>query len=268
MSFADLYDTKPLLSYNNYTDNSLEHHEYYTLVQQTSRNIFTINSNTSAINQLLNVLETKRDMENTRNQLHKLTEDTHEIVKITMSFIKQLSKYEFPLDSHNKFTQQKLSNDFSNALINFKKAQSVSAERQKKCIHVSETIIEDGEQERSPLLQDQSRMQLVDGSEVEFNELLILERESEICNIESGITELNEIFRDLGAIISEQGIMIDNIENNISTTLSQVIHADNELKNADKYQKKTRNRSCYLLLILSTIVTIVVLTVLCIIYVN
>ncbi|KAG5519972.1 hypothetical protein PMAC_000249 [Pneumocystis sp. 'macacae'] len=259
MSFADLYDTKPLLSYNSYTEDSHEHHEYYTLVQQTSRNILTINSNISAMNQLFNVFGSKKDTENTRNYLHKLTNDTHEIIKATMTYIKQLSKYEFSSNSHNKFTQQKLSNDFSNALISFRKAQNTSVECQKRCIHISETI-ENNQQETFPLLQDQSRMQIVDDSELEFNELLILERESEIRNIESGITELNEIFRDLSAIISEQGIIIDSIENNISTTLSQVTHADNELRSADKYQKKTRNKSCYLLLILSTIVSIVVLT--------
>ncbi|KAG5437896.1 hypothetical protein PCANB_000612 [Pneumocystis canis] len=257
MSFADLYDTKPLSSHKNYIEESFDH-EYYTLVQQTSRNIFTIISNVSVMNQFFNIFETKRDTENTRNQLYKLTQDTHELVKITMTCVKQLSMYEFPSDSHNKFTQQKLSNDFSNALISFKKAQSISAEYQKELIQTSKTNIQDNPQERSTF-QDRSRMQLIDSSEIEFNESLISERELEIRNIESGITELNEIFRDLRTIISEQGVMLDNIENNISTTLSQVIHADNELKTANTYQKKARNRSCCLLFILSSLVSLVIL---------
>ncbi|EMR09066.1 hypothetical protein PNEG_02836 [Pneumocystis murina B123] len=262
MSFADLYDTKPMLSYKNYTEDSLEYREYYILVQQISHNILTINSNVSTINKLSDIFGTKKDTDDIRNQLHKLIEETHELVKTTMTCVKKLCEYEFPSDSHNKFTQQKLSNDFSNVLINFKKAQNISIERQKKCIRVSKIIVEENDQEEnSPLLQDKFRMQLIDGSEIEFNESLILERESEIHTIESGIIELNEIFRDLGTIISEQGTMIDNIENNISTTLSQVIHADNELKNANRYQKKTRNRSCCILFILSFIASIVILTI-------
>ncbi|KAG4304620.1 hypothetical protein PORY_002013 [Pneumocystis oryctolagi] len=262
MSFADLYDTKPLLSYKNYIEDTFEHHEYYTLVQQISHNIFTITSNISSINQFSDSLGKKKDTEDIRNRLYKLTEDTHELIKTTMLYVKQLSKYELPPDSHDKFTQQKLSNDFSNVLINFRKAQSISMECQKRYMNISKTIIEDdNQQEISSSFQDQFRMQVVDGSEIEFNESLILERESEIRNIESGITELNEIFRDLGTIILEQGTMLDNIENNISTTFSQVVNANSDLKNAEKYQKKKRNKSCCLLSILSFIAFIIILTI-------
>jgi syntaxin 7 len=41
-------------------------------------------------------------------------------------------------------------------------------------------------------------------NEIEFNETLISEREGEIQGIEQGITELNEIFRDLGMLVNEQ----------------------------------------------------------------
>lgn len=44
--------------------------------------------------------------------------------------------------------------------------------------------------------------------ELEFQETLIAEREAEIREIESGIHELNDIFRDLGTIVSEQGGLI------------------------------------------------------------
>lgn len=44
--------------------------------------------------------------------------------------------------------------------------------------------------------------------ELEFQEQLIAERESEIRDIETGIHELNDIFRDLGTIIQEQGGLI------------------------------------------------------------
>lgn len=41
-------------------------------------------------------------------------------------------------------------------------------------------------------------------NEIEYNEGLITEREDEIMGIEQGITELNEIFRDLGTLVTEQ----------------------------------------------------------------
>lgn len=70
------------------------------------------------------------------------------------------------------------------------------------------------QQVQVPLVQQQ--MALAEQSEVDFQEGLILEREEEIRGIEQGITELNEIFRDLGTMVTEQGVMIDNIEQNVS----------------------------------------------------
>lgn len=51
--------------------------------------------------------------------------------------------------------------------------------------------------------QRQMQLEALD-NEIEYNELLITEREGEIQNIEQGITELNEIFRDMGMLVNEQ----------------------------------------------------------------
>ena len=45
-------------------------------------------------------------------------------------------------------------------------------------------------------------------NEIEYNESLIAEREGEIREIEQGINELNEIFRDLGTLVTEQQSML------------------------------------------------------------
>jgi syntaxin 7 len=41
-------------------------------------------------------------------------------------------------------------------------------------------------------------------NEIEYNELLISERENEIHNIEQGIGELNELFQNMGMMVNEQ----------------------------------------------------------------
>lgn len=51
----------------------------------------------------------------------------------------------------------------------------------------------------------------VTAQELDFQETLIAEREAEIRDIESGIHELNDIFRDLGTIVSEQGGLIGEL---------------------------------------------------------
>lgn len=44
--------------------------------------------------------------------------------------------------------------------------------------------------------------------ELAYQESLITEREAEIREIETGIHELSEIFRDLGTLVNEQGGML------------------------------------------------------------
>lgn len=48
----------------------------------------------------------------------------------------------------------------------------------------------------------------VSTQELEFQETMIAEREAEIMEIETGIHELNDIFRDLGTIVEQQGGLI------------------------------------------------------------
>lgn len=80
--------------------------------------------------------------------------------------------------------------------------------------------------------------------------MLIIEREREIKNIERGITELNEIFRDLGSIVNEQQGMLDNIESNILNTTENVGGANRELNKANEHQKNKRRSMFFIMLIL------------------
>jgi t-SNARE complex subunit (syntaxin) len=94
---------------------------------------------------------------------------------------------------------------------------------------------------------------------VDFQESLIVEREAEIRNIEQGVTELNELFRDVAHIVTEQGEVLDMIEQNVDNTRTDTRAADRELRSASRYQKNARSKACILLLILAVILTIVIL---------
>lgn len=57
----------------------------------------------------------------------------------------------------------------------------------------------------------QRQADLIPDSELQYQEQVIQEREGEIREIEAGIVELNEIFRDLGTIVTEQQSMLGRI---------------------------------------------------------
>jgi SNARE domain len=115
------------------------------------------------------------------------------------------------------------------------------------------------QQQQQQLQMDEPR--LAEQSEVDFQENLIIERESEIRNIEQGVSELNELFRDVATIVREQGDMIDTIDVNVENVRNDTRGADVELRQASRYQKNARNKACCLLLIMAVVVIIIVLAV-------
>jgi len=107
--------------------------------------------------------------------------------------------------------------------------------------------------------QSQEQLRLASQDEVDFQDSLIVERETEIRNIEQGVTELNELFRDVAHIVSEQGQQLDIISDNVENVRTDTRGADVELRSAARYQKNARSKACCLLLILAVILTVVVL---------
>lgn len=96
---------------------------------------------------------------------------------------------------------------------------------------------------------------------MDFQESLIIERESEIMQIEQSVGELNELFRDVAHIVSEQGNVIDQIDMNVENTVVSTRGADIELRDASRYQKAARGKACCLLLIMVIVLLVIILAV-------
>jgi syntaxin 16 len=82
------------------------------------------------------------------------------------------------------------------------------------------------------------------------NDAAILQREREIEDIAQGIIELSDLFRDLQAMVIDQGTMLDRIDYNVERMATDVKEADKELTVASGYQRKTTKRKIILLLLL------------------
>jgi len=153
---------------------------------------------------------------------------TKDLSKTVVPQIRELNRWNTDeIGPSEKYEQQKLTGDFQKAVTDFQNAQKLALEKQKDYVKEARQTMEeeqgevyepdpDGRGERprhgrgvaSSQVQDQQRVHLLDNSEIAFNEQLIEERETEIQGIEQGIVELNEIFRDLGNIVTEQGYLL------------------------------------------------------------
>jgi len=172
------------------------------------------------------------------------------------------------LNPSQKYTQGKLNNEFKASLGEFQVMQRQALEKQRASATAARTALEetggagesgsDGQQQQQQQ-QQQEQVRLADQSEVDFQESLIVERESEIRNIEQSVGELNELFRDVAHMVHEQGQSLDMISDNVTSTRDDTRGADQNLRTASRHQKNARSKACCLLLILAVILTIVIL---------
>lgn len=94
---------------------------------------------------------------------------------------------------------------------------------------------------------------------LEENTKMVEQREREIQSVVKSISDLNVIFKELAVMISEQGQVIDRIDHSIENTSLKVEAGMNELKKADKYQKKNRKMKC---IVIEAVIVVVLLFIL------
>ncbi|KAI0036883.1 t-SNARE [Vararia minispora EC-137] len=75
-------------------------------------------------------------------------------------------------------------------------------------------------------------------------------RDHELQGIARSIAQLAELFKDLSALVIDQGTLLDSVEYNIEQTAVHVNEAVKELQVATRYQKNTGRRKCIFLLLL------------------
>lgn len=234
-----------------------------------------MNANVQGMLRLVDQLGTQKDSAGLRKSLHDLTESTRAMAKRGSEDLKKLSAMQTSLP-HHKMALQKTSHDLQMSLVAFQRAQQVSAEKQRTVVQGVKLAVDDSlphqtpssfdDQQPKPTLQEQRQAQILQAQlsphELAYQESLIQEREAEIREIETGIHELQEIFRDLGTLVNQQGGMIDNIELNISSVEVDTGAASQQLTTAAIYQRKAGKRAACLMLVLAVVVAVVLLAIL------
>jgi chromosome segregation ATPase len=84
-------------------------------------------------------------------------------------------------------------------------------------------------------------------------------RKEDILQVERDVDEISEMFKDLQFMVAEQQESIDVIETNITQAKDKTQDAFAELKEAEDYQKKAREKQCWMLLCLMIVLGCIVL---------
>ncbi|AWP19841.1 putative syntaxin-7 [Scophthalmus maximus] len=233
------------------------------LVHNISSNIQKITVLTSELQRAVS-LETEQDSSQLRHTLQQKQQQGNQLAKETDRLIKAFAALPIgPDQRQRKIQKERLLNDFSAALNSFQKTQRQAADKEREFVarvrassRVSGGQPEDSFGYVTPFSND-AQLQAQAEAITEDDLRLIQERESSIRQLEADITDINDIFKDLGLMVHEQGDMIDSIEANVESADVNVQSATQQLAQAAEYQRSSRKKICILVIVLAVVAVIV-----------
>lgn len=167
------------------------------------------------------------------------------------------------LNSSQVFVKDKLNKNLKSSLQRFNQLQKRLTAAEKRINATDMQTIEEEERRASVSSNEEPQIIMeyepVNSEEIEYQRNLVEEREREIDQISEGVTELNTIFQDLNNMVLEQGEMVDNIENNMYSTLNDTRMASKHLTRADRHYRNKRRLCFWLLLIAAFIILFAVM---------
>lgn len=96
-------------------------------------------------------------------------------------------------------------------------------------------------------------------SVVDDTERLVNERDEEITNIAKNIEEMAAIFRELSAMVIDQGTVLDRIDYNMEATVEQTKEGLQQLQKAEDHQKNSLSIKCIIFLCFLIFILVVIM---------
>lgn len=87
---------------------------------------------------------------------------------------------------------------------------------------------------------------------------MLEEQAQAIQQLESDISDVNQIFKELGAMVHDQGEIVDSIEASIEKTEVFVNDGASQLQQASNYQTKLWKKKCILAICLSVVLAVII----------
>uniref|UniRef100_A0A8C0H6C0 t-SNARE domain containing 1 n=1 Tax=Chelonoidis abingdonii TaxID=106734 RepID=A0A8C0H6C0_CHEAB len=199
----------------------IDPNELQELFQETSANIFRINSNVTSLERTLRSLGTLNDTQELRDGLHATQQETNKTITTSTKAIKQLSEI---IRGSSRVCQERLqldrlNNQLSDAIQRYGAVQKKIAERSKALLPSTqrsskqspktpfsdladdEKIFNGGDGMWQNQSQDQALLSEITEEDLEAIRL----REEAIQQIESDMLDVNQIIKDLASMVYEQG---------------------------------------------------------------
>ena len=184
-----------------------------------------------------------------------------------------------PTDRRQKQIQTNLLREqFMSTLTQFQNQQRELMERQRQLVEQSEEMVHqhgydddyydyEGQNKRNKFptaQQKQQQQQMLDSAEMD--RAMMEDRQRELQRLEGDIVNVNQIFKDMAALVYEQNAAISIIEDKIETTATRVEEGNVQLKEASKWQSAARKKKCICFAIVLAVLVVIGLIVFLAVY--
>ncbi|CAG9854137.1 unnamed protein product [Phyllotreta striolata] len=254
-------------SYQNGEQNREQ--DFQKLSQTIGTSIQKISQNVSSMQRMVNQIGTHQDSPELRKQLHSIQHYTQQLVKDTNGYIKDLSNVQPSLSQseqrQRKMQKERLQDEFTSTLNMFQQVQRSTASKEKEQVNKAKAQAYGEPHLVGYKSKDQQLIELQDNSTrqlqlQEQEDLRALEeQEQSIRQLESDINDVNQIFKELGSLVHEQGEVIDSIEASVEHTTDYVSQGAMQLREASTYKNKVRRKKLIFAAIGAVILLIIII---------
>ncbi|CAH0475235.1 unnamed protein product [Peronospora belbahrii] len=179
--------------------------------------------------------------------LGSIDEDLHDRIRFACLLQEEIASQlgKIPINSSNSLLKRKVCKDFQVISTQLETSvRRVAAREQEQ----QRTLIEQQQHQHQQQQEQAQNGHLIAEhqgqvfqfaeleNEIAHNEALIEEREQDIHTIHQSVAQVNEIFRDLAAIVHDQQSAIDDIETHVHESMEQTRQGLNQVKKASEMQ--------------------------------
>lgn len=258
------------------------------LAQTIGTNIQKISQNVHSMKKMANLMGSAQDTQDMRDQLHQIQHYTNNLAADTAASLRELQQISFQRSGSEqrelKMQRERLQDEFTETLSAFKEILAKTYEWE--CDEMKKNRANSGLVAVAPPpsasskdvfgdsrfggeqlieLQDNwpssgnSRQAQMQAQADDMNLQMMQQQEAAIEKLGQEIVGVNELFKELGALVHEQGEHVDSIEASVEKTEYSVSQGTSQLRQANELSNKLRRRRCFMFLILAGILSFLVL---------
>ncbi|XP_050295506.1 syntaxin-7 [Anthonomus grandis grandis] len=247
--------------------------DFQKLCQTVGSSIQKISQNVSSMERMVNQIGSHQDSPELRKQLHSLQHYTQQLIKDTNGYIKDIANippsFSQSEQRQRKMQRERLHDEFTTTVNMFQQVQRSTFQKEKEQIKKAKEQIQ-GDQPFLPGYQQRKEQQLIelqDGGatnqqaqiQEEANLRQLEEQEQAVKQLERDINDVNQIFKELGQLVHQQGEVIDSIEASVEHSSQYVRQGAQQLHEAGTYKDKIRKKKLIIAVVGVSILAVIIM---------